>query len=299
MIRRIKNFLKAYSWARYLYSFSINWIRLFKKAWHVLSSKLPDPPDYYGFSPNFINVNDLYVQASWQHLIRGYDDEEFIKEAIQNVRGYTMCSYDALISLAAIVRYLEKRNIEGDFIETGTWAGGSAALMAISSLQWGSGQRHFHLFDSFEGLPQPRKDKDFSEWMERDWGVKEKDCEGRLVPTGALVANQLTAEEAMFSVAKYPRHLVTFHAGWFQNTVPAAAQSVGPIALLRLDGDLYESTLICLRNLYPLVIKGGFVIIDDWGLKGCRLACEQYFNDIGINPFVHFVDGCNRYIRKE
>jgi len=90
-----------------------------------------------------------------------------------------------------------------------------------------------------------------------------------------------------------------FHVEWFQDTVPEAAPKIGSIALLRLEGDLYDSTLICLRNLYPLVIKGGFVIIDDWGMVGCRRACQDYFKELGINPFVHYVDATVRYIVKE
>jgi O-methyltransferase len=87
--------------------------------------------------------------------------------------------------------------------------------------------------------------------------------------------------------------------GWFQETLPKARNLIGEISLLRLDGDLYESTLVCLRNLYPSVVRGGFVIIDDYGLKGCRMACEFYFEEIGINPYLHHIDAVGRYFVKD
>lgn len=256
-------------------------------------------PANYCFPPNFINVNIACNQKNWQYLMRGYDDENLIKEFIQKVCSYTMCSYDALISLASQVRYIEENNIPGAFVETGVCRGGSAALMAIASKHWGKSERYLHLFDSFEGLPRPIREYDYTDMVQNDWGIPPDDCDGRLVATGALVASQIDTEQAMFTIAAYPRALVTFYKGWFQDTVPSAINSVGQIALLRMDGDLYESTLVCLRNLYPLVIEGGFIIIDDWCLKGCRIACEQYFKEVGIKPFIHFVDGCTRYIVKE
>jgi hypothetical protein len=155
-----------------------------------------------------------------------------------------------------------------------------------------------HLFDSFEGIPSPEKN-DFEEWMPQYWKITLEACDGRLVPTGALVASQADAEYALFSIADYPKELVTFQKGWFQNTIPLNAPSIGQIAMLRLDGDLYESTLVSLRHLYPLVTPGGFIIIDDYCLKGCREACEIYFEEIGVQPFIHYADKCTRYIVKE
>ena len=75
-----------------------------------------------------------------------------------------------------------------------------------------------------------------------------------------------------------PQNLI-FHVGWFQQTVPQAAKEIREIALLRLDGDLYESTVVCLENLYDAVVPGGFIIIDDYGyLEGCRRAVNEFFS---------------------
>jgi hypothetical protein len=70
---------------------------------------------------------------------------------------------------------------------------------------------------------------------------------------------------------------LVFHPGWFQDTLPDA--DVPPIAFLRLDGDLYESTLCCLEHLYNRVSPGGCVYLDDYSLPGCRRAFEDFFGD--------------------
>lgn len=76
-----------------------------------------------------------------------------------------------------------------------------------------------------------------------------------------------------------PEDFLVWHPGWFQDTVPGA--NIDQIALLRLDGDLYESTLVCLQHLYPRVVSGGWVIVDDYGLPGCREAVNQF---LGSEP---------------
>jgi hypothetical protein len=86
-----------------------------------------------------------------------------------------------------------------------------------------------------------------------------------------------------------PADLFVFHEGWFQDTIPKVV--MGPIALLRLDGDLYESTKVCLEGLYPKVSKGGWVIVDDYALTGCRKAVHEYLDRIGLSPKIIPVEG--------
>jgi len=160
------------------------------------------------------------------------------------------------------------------------------------------GERQLHFFDSFQGLPNPVA-SEYESWMLDSWGISKEDANGSLVGTNALVATQQQVEEAVIKIGGYPEKLIKFHVGWFQDTVPPASKEIGPIALLRLDGDLYESTMVCLRDLYPLVVDGGFVIIDDYGLSGCRRAIEDYFKEVNINPYLHYVDAIGRYFIKK
>jgi hypothetical protein len=94
----------------------------------------------------------------------------------------------------------------------------------------------------------------------------------------------------------YPTELLTYHPGWFQATVPAAAPSLGPIALLRLDGDWYESTAVCLRHLYPLVPPGGVVVIDDYGhWEGARRAVDEFVASLDEPILLSHIDYTGRY----
>jgi hypothetical protein len=117
--------------------------------------------------------------------------------------------------------------------------------------------RRVHLFDSFAGVP-PGGPND----------------EGWTHPEGVSACSRAQVEEYM-RAWKIPPKLLNYHPGLFAETVASMMQT--PIAVLRLDGDLYESTKVCLEHLYPLVSVGGWVIIDDWNLPGCRKAVDEYF----------------------
>lgn len=248
------------------------------------------------FPASLIHTNDKWIHANWDYLNRMYDDEQFIKDSITKIRDYTMVTHDGLLVTYDIASHLARAGIPGAFVETGVHRGGSATMMAIAALRAGK-ERELHLFDSFEGIPHP-SEAEYEEWMEPQWGVCKDKADGLLISSGTLAAEQQHAEKVLFDIAGYPRNLVTFHVGWFQDTAPRAKTSIDQIALLRLDGDLYESTLVCLRNLYPLVVKGGFIIVDDYALKGCRMACDEYFRELKIHPYMHHIDHLARYFVK-
>ena len=265
--------------------------RLRALKWWLVTRRFRPPQNC--FPPDLVHTNDPWTRANWAHLYRGVEGEAEIRRAIEKVRPYTMVTHDGLLTTYRIASYAAGMN--GCFVETGVHHGGSAAIMAMAATQAGV-TPHLHLFDSFQGLPHVRRE-DYDAWMSSAWGIKEDEVDGALVSSGALMADKALAEKAVFEAAGYPRDKVTFHVGWFQETVPGA--DTGPIAVLRLDGDLYESTWVCLRHFYPKVIKGGFVIIDDFGLKGCRTACQEYFREIGINPFLNYIDTLGRYFVKD
>lgn len=257
---------------------------------------VPTAPRENCFPTYFIHTNDKWTLANWDYLNRGYADEAYIKEAITKVRNYTMVTHDGLLATYDIASYLVRANIEGAFVETGVHRGGSTAMMAFAALRQGKA-RDLHLFDSFEGIPHP-VEAEYEDWMEDQWGVPKKEADGALVGSGRIAAEQCHAEKVLYEIAGYPKERIKFHVGWFQDTAPLAKDSIDRIALLRLDGDLYESTLVCLKHLYPLVVKGGFVIVDDYAFKGCRMACEEYFAELGIQPYMHHIDHLARYFVK-
>jgi O-methyltransferase len=160
-----------------------------------------------------------------------------------------------------IVRMLIEEGIPGDFVECGVFAGSQAAAMVKAMLDAGDVLRKVHLFDSFQGIPAGGE-------HDTNWTH----------PAGTSACSRESVARHMQQWG-VPPELLVWHAGWFQDTVPEA--NIQQIALLRLDGDLYESTIVCLGHLFPRVVPGGWIIADDYGLPGCRKAVDQF---LGSEP---------------
>ncbi len=177
-----------------------------------------------------------------------------------------------------------KNGVPGDFVECGVYRGAQVAIMALAKmgLDPDGPPRKFHLFDSFEGIPEAGPEDD----QQPGIGPKAPDAAGRLVSSGHSVCS-LEGVQRLMDRWGVPEEILQYHKGWFQHTVPL--WDGDPIALLRLDGDLYSSTLVCLEHLYPFVSSGGIVIIDDYNLAGCRKAVAEYFGEVLLNT----VDGGN------
>jgi hypothetical protein len=227
----------------------------------------------------------------------GFDMEEEVQSNIQRIVSHTMVPYARLAVLYQQAVYCEQMGIGGCYVECGTWKGGAMGLMALANLNHGA-RRHLHLFDSFEGVPEPIAEKDGADavaWA-RNHG---SGGDGRLVAiqgtydgVGTLDVNRTLLETTIGYDPKY----LHYHKGWFQETLPKDADKIGPIAILRLDGDWYESTQICLRHLYNKVVDDGFVIIDDYRcVEGCERAVKEFFDERKIRPFLHHLDGDGRY----
>jgi hypothetical protein len=227
-------------------------------------------------------ADDLYLQASF-----GYDDEDAIKSAVVRVRHNTLTTFERLASLWQQVRYLDRFGVDGCLVECGVWRGGSLGLMALAHAASGRPTRRLHAFDSFQGLPEPRAELDGAEAIAYSRGR----ASGALEPIGAFAADVALVRAFVEGELGYPADLFRPHVGWFQDTVPAAAHALGDIALLRLDGDWYESTRICLEHLYPRVVKGGVVVIDDYGhWSGCKRAVDEMLEAWNQPVLLHHVD---------
>jgi O-methyltransferase len=167
--------------------------------------------------------------------------------------------YVANLRLADIVA-----DLPGDIVECGTWRGGMIAGVAE---RLGDARHAYHLFDSFEGLPPAQE-------IDGAAAAAYQANEGRDPAFDNCVADVQLAEEAMrrSGVARYE-----IHRGWFEDTLPVYAATMPDIALLRLDGDWYDSTMACLRALHSRVVPGGLVIIDDYDpWDGCARAVHTF-----------------------
>jgi O-methyltransferase len=166
--------------------------------------------------------------------------------------------------------------VKGAFVECGVAYGGSAAAMLTAMVDAGD-LRDLHLFDSFQGIPLAGpKDTDQPGFGGGNFiADRNLPIEERLKSSG-ISSCSVEHVRSHFEGWKLPLEKVHFHEGWFQHTLPK--NEVGPIAMLRLDGDLYESVECCLKWLYPKVVSGGVVLSDDWILSGERDAIRDYFN---------------------
>jgi hypothetical protein len=168
--------------------------------------------------------------------------------------------------------------VPGDLVETGVWRGGTAIYLRAILAALGDDERRVWACDSFEGLPEADADR---------YPI---DVPLRLHEHAALAVG-VDAVKAAFARYDLLDEQVRFVEGWFRDTLPAVAEEIGPIAVLRLDGDLYESTIDALTHLEPLVSPGGFVIVDDYGgIEACRQAVTDHRAARGIDAPLHEVD---------
>jgi len=226
---------------------------------------------------------------------KGYDLEDAACEAVSQVIGATQLSYERLVTLYQQVVYLERNQLPGALVECGVWRGGAAAMMALANLAEGSERRMLHLFDSFQGMPEPDLAHDGEEALR--WAGRRGD--GSLVGTGVNVAHPEDVKSLIIDRIGYPESSVVIHTGWFQDTLPLARSQIGPIALLRVDGDWYESTLVVLEYLFDLVIPRGIVVIDDYGaFEGCRRATDEFLARHAPHAYLHHIDYTGRYFIK-
>jgi len=154
---------------------------------------------------------------------------------------------------------------EGEFVECGTWRGGMSAAM----LELGGQSRHYRFFDSFAGLPLASS---IDGAAALEWQAD---------PTGDNYHDNCTASRAEFeatiALAGVPADHIHIYEGLFDDTAPRA--ETGRIAVLRLDGDWYDSTMTCLQAFWDKVMPGGLVIVDDYGVwDGCTRAVHDFLS---------------------
>ena len=184
--------------------------------------------------------------------------------------GYTMTGRRRLDNVQFCVEDVLARGVPGDLLETGVWRGGATILMRALLKQHGVTDRTVWCADSFEGLPVPTA-------MDlQTQGSKTADMSDR-----DYLAVSLEQVKANFDRFGLLDDQVKFLKGWFCDTLPTAP--VERIAVLRLDGDLYTSTMDALKNLYEKVSHGGYVIIDDYNSwPACKQAVDEYRQQHGI-----------------
>jgi O-methyltransferase len=192
-------------------------------------------------------------------------------------QALTMIGRVRLRSLRECCEIVMRARVPGDFVETGIWRGGASIMMAAVLAAYDERERKVWGFDSFEGLPPPN-----AELYPCDRG-------DQLYRFPQLAVSLEEVVENFRRVGLWSDQ-VRLVKGWFRDTVRAAP--IERIAVLRLDGDLYESTIQVLDGFYPRLSAGGFCIVDDYGaMPSCRAAVEDYRRDHGVNEPIVDIDG--------
>lgn len=201
---------------------------------------------------------------------------------------YSMCGRDRLLNLYCQAVEMALSNPEANFVDCGVAAGGSSAVLAsaLRACQGGAHRRVF-CFDTFKGLPAPgpQDTREGRNAAELGWGE------------GTCSADQSSLKEVceLLEVGD----LIVPVEGLFQDTLPLWRQRVGPVALLHMDGDWYDSTLQILESLYDQVLPRGIIQIDDYGYwDGCREAVSFFFEERGLGFKPHVIDSTGVWLRK-
>ncbi len=196
----------------------------------------------------------------------------------------TMVGLKRLDNLHECIKTIIAESIPGDIVEAGVWRGGASIFMKGVLAAYGE-QRELWLADSFEGLPPPDPDN-----YPDDAGIN-LDEEAYYL---AVSPEEVKRNFERYGLFDEHVHLAK---GWFKDIL--GTLPVERISLLRLDGDLYESTIQGLEPLYPKLAPGGFCVIDDYGnIEACRKAVHDYRSEHGITETIIDIDGSGVFWRK-
>ena len=229
-------------------------------------------------------MNSIYRDPNIAEGPTEFDEETRATGSDWPRDAHTMIGLKRLENIQTCAEQVIRDGIPGDFIETGVWRGGACIFMRAILKAHNVTDRFVWVADSFEGLPSPNVEKfpeDDAAWLS----------------TVDYLAVPIETVQANFSAYGLLDDQVKFLKGWFRDTLPSAP--VERLALLRLDGDMYESTTDALVNLYPKLSPGGYCIIDDYGaFYSCKKAVHDYREAHEIHEPVQEIDWGGVYWQK-
>jgi O-methyltransferase len=197
--------------------------------------------------------------------------------------AHTMIGRKRLENVRDCAKQIIEKRIPGDFIETGVWRGGSTIFMRAVLKAYDISDKRVWVADSFEGLPAPN---------EKAYPADKGDIHHTIDEL------KVTLDSVKNNFSKYNLldDQVIFLKGWFRDTLPLAPFE--KLSLVRLDGDMYESTMDAMVNLYPKLSPGGFLIVDDYCIQMCRKAITDYRAMNNIKEEIIDIDGTGVFWQK-
>ena len=211
-------------------------------------------------------------------------------EIIASVRELTMTSPERILALCNAVEYVAANEIDGDFVECGVWRGGSMAAAAKTLIDAGETDRTLWMYDTYDGMSEPtEQDVDLCGHTARQLMNEQE----RSDATSVWCCSPLEQVKTAMRGTGYPIEQIKFVEGKVEDTLPQ--QAPDKIAFLRLDTDWYESTRCELEYLFPKLVPGGVLIVDDYGhWEGCRRAVDEYFQKNQISMLLNRIDYTGR-----
>lgn len=211
-------------------------------------------------------------------------------------RQLSMASPERLFSTLLACKHVVARSIPGDFVECGVWRGGNA-LLAASAFRQCPIRRQLYLFDTFEGMTPPSNhDTD----LLTNAAAYTKHQEMQQETHNAWCYASLEDVQQVFQQSGHGDDEIVYVKGDVAQTLREERNLPERISVLRLDTDWYESTLAELEVLYPRLVTGGVLIVDDYGhWAGAKKAVDEYFMRVGKRPLMQYVDYTGRMCVKE
>ncbi len=212
------------------------------------------------------DTTDLYLDLIKKSVLDAiYDPEKAERLADDRdwpKRAHSMLSDERMENLRYCVESVLAKGVAGDLMETGVWRGGATIFMKAILKAHGDETRRVWVADSFRGLPRPDPATFPADLGDRHFERHEL----------AIAAETVRANFERYGLLD---ERVVFVEGWFRDTLPSCP--VERLAVLRLDGDMYESTYVALAALYRKLSPGGYLIVDDYGaIEGCRRAVQEF-----------------------
>jgi len=231
-------------------------------------------------------VGDLAQKAGFEIAYKKPYDHSLRESGLDwPSRAESMIGLKRMTNIQECIARIIEDEVPGDLIETGVWRGGACIFMKANLRAWGDTTRRVWLADSFEGLPKPNAalyPADEGDELHKQTGL-------------AVGAEQVRHNFERYGLLD---DRVEFLVGWFKDTLPTAP--VEQLSLMRLDGDMYESTIQAIEPLYPKLSPGGFCIIDDFGSHASQAgqAVHDYRAKHGITDEIIQIDEFGAYWRK-
>ena len=265
------------------------------KLLHVFSGILQDIKLEHNqfFGNKNVSIKDLLpvlsqIKETGDHLTLNRVTKEGKNEPAHSLRNiteiaHTMIGEKRLDNIKFCIETVLKENVPGDFIETGIWRGGACIFMRGILKAYDVRDRFVWCADSFDGVPEPSLPQDSNLNLSKSF-----------LPVLAVPLDEV---QELFQRYGLLDEQVKFLEGWFKDTLGEAP--IDKISILRLDGDLYESTMDALNPLYEKVQSGGFIIVDDYeSCPPCKAAVIDFWQQNNIEASLKVIDKHSVYWRK-